>query len=112
VLEFPSGTLQTLESPAAGGARVVRACSGHGAAGWRPLGSLRPNPGYSDELMTVGWMVVDATAANGATETEEASSTARLWSAQTLERALTSLDEAVDGRSVSAWFLARQRGWL
>jgi ADP-ribose pyrophosphatase len=130
VLEFPSGLLQPDESPAAGGARVVRQLTGHGASGWQTLGTLRPNPGYSDELMTLGLMAMEAMEREAVADAErEAAADAeaeegmdgdettgpqasRLWTARALEGALASLDEAVDGRSVSAWFLARQRGGI
>jgi ADP-ribose pyrophosphatase len=110
VLEFPSGVLRVAEAPAAGGARLVRELTGQDGRAWRQLGVLRPNPGYSDEHMTVGMMVVGAGQtvdgppipfdARGATELQRCSPA-------DLDVALMALDQAVDGRCVSAWVLAR-----
>lgn len=118
VLEFPSGTLEPEESPAAGGERLVRWLTGQGGRGWQPLGQLRPNPGYSDELMTLGLMVVETdldTTEPGSGPGERVEDTTlhrRFMTAQALDSALTALEEPVDGRSVSAWCLARRRGSL
>jgi ADP-ribose pyrophosphatase len=118
VLEFPSDTLEPEESPAAGGERLVRWLTGHGGRGWQPLGQLRPNPGYSDELMTLGRMVVETdldTTEPGSgpgPRVEDTTLYRRFMTAQALDSALTDLEEPVDGRSVSAWCLARRRGSL
>ncbi|MEB3333904.1 MAG: NUDIX hydrolase [Cyanobacteriota bacterium] len=113
VWEFPSGTLEPEESPAAGGERLLRELTGHGGQGWRPLGQLRPNPGYSDELMTLGQLIVedgvDRPGADwGAGEGDTPH--CRLLTPQAVEAALSALEEPVDGRSVSAWWLAQRRG--
>lgn len=120
VLEFPSGPLWGEESPAAGGARLLRRLTGHGATDWQSLGALRPNPGYSDERMVLGLMALEvgwaepAEGMEGGTDGEggKGYSSPWPWTIQELEHALASLDEAVDGRTVSAWFLARRRGAL
>ncbi|MFN9630023.1 MAG: NUDIX hydrolase [Cyanobacteriota bacterium] len=116
VLEFPSGTLAPEESPAAAGERLVRRFTGHGGQGWQTLGQLRPNPGYSDELMTLGVMEVERDLdtpepGRGPGEREEDPTLLRrVFTPQELDAALLALEEPVDGRSVSAWCLARRVG--
>ena len=114
VLEFPSGLLRAEESPEAGGARLVRALTGLGCGAWRQLGVLRPNPGYSDELMTVGLLAIDETG-GGHPDPMDASDGGlcqlQRWASHDLENALGTPQEAVDGRCVSAWVLARPH-WI
>jgi len=183
VLEFPASPLEPGESPAAGGERLVRRLTGHGGGPWRVLGELRPNPGYSDERMTLGWMEVEvegkpgpmagqgaggvpsarvgeapgagvgvgvgegkgegeevgdvagvrvgdevgdaARAGEGGGQGEEGEGVTgwrscdsaedadvqrRFCTPRAVEAALSALEEPVDGRSVSAWFLARRVG--
>lgn len=118
LLEFPSGVLLAGESPAEAGARLVRQLTGHGGGTWRGLGVLRPNPGYTDEHMTVGWMAVEGTVGSnqelvggGLEDPAVAGPYAlQLCSPQALEATLSDLEEPVDGRCVSAWFLARHHG--
>ena len=87
------------------------------AAPWEPLGQLRPNPGYSDEQMALGLvrlppqqlpisqrMAIDLLAGDDG-------STGQLLSLSpaALDALLASGDEPLDGRTLTAWFLARRR---
>jgi len=116
VLEFPAGRLEPGESPAAAAARLLRRLTGQGGGTWSPLGQLRPNPGYSDELMTLGWMALEGEAGEVSAEGpsgalgDAGSLQLRRYTPLALEAALSSLEEPGDGRSVSAWFLARRLG--
>jgi len=115
VLEFPSGALGSGESPPEGGARLMRRLTGHGTRGWQSLGVLRPNPGYSDECMTLalvdaeGVEAADGWPADCRLEEEPDGGLLGLWLCmpQALETALTAPEELVDGRCVSAWWLAK-----
>ena len=114
VLEFPSGLLRAEESPQAGGARLVCALTGLGCGGWRQLGVLRPNPGYSDEHMTVGLLAMDEAGERNPDlrdATDGGLCQLQHWSPHDLEMALMAPQEAVDGRCVSAWVLARPH-WI
>ncbi|MEB3194755.1 MAG: NUDIX hydrolase [Cyanobacteriota bacterium] len=110
VLEFPSAVLGVDDSPEAAGVRLVRALTGLGCGGWRALGVLRPNPGYSDEHMTVGLLAMDE-AGEGHSDPMDASDGGlcqlHRCAAHALETALSTPQEAVDGRCVTAWVLAR-----
>ena len=109
VLEFPSGVLMAEESPEVGAARLVGSLTGLGCGAWRQLGVLRPNPGYSDE-------VIHLFLARGLTRLEQPPAgdededlEVLLMEPAELDAAIASGDEALDGKSVTAWFRARQR---
>lgn len=110
VLEFPSGMLMAEESPEDGAARLVGSLTGLGCGAWRQLGVLRPNPGYSDEHMTVGLLAMDE-AGGGKPDPMDSINGGlcqlQRCAAKDLEVTLMGLQEAVDGRCVSAWVLAR-----
>lgn len=87
---------------------------------WEPLGQLRPNPGYSDERMALGLvrLAPQQVPLPNDTASEQASllagddgSTGQLLSLSpaALDAALASGDEPLDGRTLTAWFLARRR---
>jgi len=87
------------------------------AAPWEPLGQLRPNPGYSDEHMALGLVrlgpqrdPLPSDRAAGLLRGDDGS-TGQLVSLSpaALDGALASGDEPLDGRTVTAWFLARCR---
>lgn len=114
VLEFPTGPLGPGEGPAEAGERLMRQLTGSPIKGWQELGVLRPNPGYSDERMTmvlVGTEVEDTDLREGGGSAGEGVEGELLrlekTTPQALDTALMALDEPVDGRCVSAWFLAR-----
>jgi hypothetical protein len=121
VLEFPAGPLASGESPAEGAERLLRDLIGRGDGSWHVLGTLRPNPGYSDERMTLGWLALARGVGAGLPEDGVRRGEGRedppvgvlarlgLWTPQALEAAFSALEEPVDARSVSAWFLARQQ---
>jgi ADP-ribose pyrophosphatase len=114
VWEFPAAPLAAEEAPALGASRLLRDLLGRGEGGWHPLGVLRPNPGYSDERMAIGWLALELESPrNPPLEPEPpAHSTVRqrLCTPAALDAAFSALEEPVDGRSVSAWFLARRGG--
>ena len=129
LLEFPSGRLAAGETAAQAAQRLLDLVLGPNrpgagpaiAAPWEPLGQLRPNPGYSDELMALGLVRLapqqvplpnDNTAAGQANLLRgDDGSTGQLLSLSpaALDAALASGDEPLDGRTLTAWFLARRR---
>ena len=125
LLEFPSGRLAAGETAAQAAQRLLDLVLGPNglgagpaiAAPWEPLGQLRPNPGYSDEQMALGLvrlaprqlplsqrMAIDLLAGDDG-------STGQLLSLSpaALDALLASGDEPLDGRTLTAWFLARRR---
>ena len=128
LLEFPSGRLVAGETVAQAAQRLldqVLGSDGTGAgqpaaAPWEPLGQLRPNPGYSDEGMALGLVRLGPQQATPANDTaagqanllmgDDGSTGQRVsLSAAALDSALASGDEPLDGRTLTAWFLARRR---
>jgi ADP-ribose pyrophosphatase len=125
LLEFPSGRLAAGETAAQAAQRLldlVLAPNGPGAgpaiaAPWEPLGQLRPNPGYSDEQMALGLVRLAPQQAplpndtTGGLLVGDDGSTGQLLnlSPAALDAALASGDEPLDGRTLTAWFLARRR---
>ena len=125
LLEFPSGRLAAGETVAQAAQRLLDRVLGPdgtgagqpAAAPWEPLGQLRPNPGYSDECMALGLVRLGAQQAPPANDTAEGllmgddGSTGQRVSLSpaALDGALASGDEPLDGRTLTAWFLARRR---
>ncbi len=128
LLEFPSGRLAAGETAAQAAQRLLDLVLGPNrpsagpaiAAPWEPLGQLRPNPGYSDELMALGLVRLapqqaplpnDTTAGQPSLLRGDDGSTGQLLSLSpaALDAALASGDEPLDGRTLTAWFLARRR---
>jgi ADP-ribose pyrophosphatase len=125
LLEFPSGRLAAGETVAQAAQRLLDQVLGPNGTGagpaigapWEPLGQLRPNPGYSDEGMALGLVRLGPQQATPANDTAEGllmgddgSTGQRVsLSAAALDSALASGDEPLDGRTLTAWFLARRR---
>jgi ADP-ribose pyrophosphatase len=125
LLEFPSGRLAAGETAAQAAQRLLALLLGPNglgagpaiAAPWEPLGQLRPNPGYSDEQMALGLVRLAPQQAPLPNDTTggllggDDGSTGQLLSLSpaALDAALASGDEPLDGRTLTAWFLARCR---
>jgi ADP-ribose pyrophosphatase len=128
LLDFPSGRLAAGETAAQAAQRLLDLVLGPNrpgagpaiAAPWEPLGQLRPNPGYSDEQMALGLVRLapqqvclpnDTTAGQASLLRGDDGSTGQLlsFSPAALDAALASGDEPLDGRTLTAWFLARRR---
>ena len=128
LLEFPSGRLVAGETADQAAQRLLDLALGPNrpgagpaiAAPWEPLGQLRPNPGYSDEQMALGLVRLapqqvplpnDTAAEQASLLRGDDGSTGQLLnlSPAALDAALASGDEPLDGRTLTAWFLARRR---
>lgn len=123
LLEFPACTLMDRESAPAAAARLIQQLTGQPQGAWQELGVLHPNPGYSDERMMVGRITLgeaegfalqpvgcqlDGSAHGSDNGAHDGGlTTQHRCSPQALEEILSSPEEAVDGRTVSAWLLAR-----
>jgi ADP-ribose pyrophosphatase len=108
ILEFPAGTLEAGEDPRESMARELGEEAGYAAARWDDLGLMLPCPGYSDELIHL-FLARELTplAVRPAGDDDEDLEVLLLEPAE-LDAALASGDEALDGKSVTAWFRARQ----
>ncbi len=108
ILEFPAGTLEEGEEPLASMRRELEEETGYGASRWDPLGALLPCPGYSDEVIHLflarDLIRLDSPPPGDDDEDMEV----LLMEPAELDAALASGDEALDGKSVTAWFRAKQ----
>jgi ADP-ribose pyrophosphatase len=108
LLEFPAGTLDPGEDPLGTMERELQEEAGYAASRWDSLGAMLPCPGYSDE-------VIHLFLARGLTRLEQPPAgdededlEVLLMEPAELDAAITSGNEALDGKSVTAWFRARQ----
>ena len=107
LLEFPAGTLEADEQPLASIQRELGEETGFAAAHWDNLGHLLPCPGYSDEVIHL-FLARQLTPLPEppASDADEDLQVIMLTPAQ-LEERLTSGEESLDAKTVTAWFQAR-----
>ncbi|MYC49592.1 MAG: NUDIX hydrolase [Synechococcus sp. SB0662_bin_14] len=107
LLEFPAGTLETGEQPLASIQRELGEETGFAAARWDSLGHLLPCPGYSDEVihLFLARQLTPLPEPPGH-DADEDLQVITLTPAQ-LEERLTSGEESLDAKTVTAWFQAR-----
>lgn len=112
LLEFPAGTLEEGEDPLGSMKRELGEEAGYSASRWDDLGQLLPCPGYSDEvihLFLARELVSLAERPPG--DADEDLEILHMSPAE-LDVRLASGEEALDGKSVTAWYRARQvLGW-
>jgi ADP-ribose pyrophosphatase len=108
LLEFPAGTLDPGEAPLATMERELQEEAGYRASRWDPLGTMLPCPGYSDEVIHL-FLARDLTRLESppAGDDDEDLEVLLLEPAE-LDRSIASGDDYLDGKSVTAWFRARQ----
>ena len=108
LLEFPAGTLEEGEDPLESMQRELGEEAGYSAARWDSLGPMLPCPGYSDEVihcfLARELMRLEDPPAGDEDEDLEVI----LMSPSELDARLASGDEWLDGKSVTAWFRAKQ----
>ncbi len=108
ILEFPAGTLDAGEDPLTTMRRELQEEAGYSAERWDPLGAMLPCPGYSDEVIHLFLArELSALAVPPAGDDDE-DLEVLLLEPEALDAALASGDEALDGKSVTAWYRARQ----
>ena len=108
LLEFPAGTLDPGETPLSTMQRELQEEAGYSASRWDPLGVMLPCPGYSDEVIHL-FLARDLPplAEQPAGDDDEDLEVVLLEPAE-LDAALAGGDEYLDGKSVTAWYRARQ----
>ena len=108
LLEFPAGTLEEGEDPLESMQRELGEEAGYSAARWDSLGPMLPCPGYSDEVihcfLARNLMRLEHPPAGDDDEDLEVI----LMTPSELDARLASGDEWLDGKSVTAWFRAKQ----
>jgi len=108
LLEFPAGTLDEGEDPLTTMERELQEEAGYSASRWESLGAMVPCPGYSDEVIHL-FLARDLTPlAEPPAGDDDEDMEVLLMEPGELDAVLASGDEALDGKSVTAWFRARQ----
>ena len=108
LLEFPAGTLEDGEDPLESMQRELGEEAGYSAARWDPLGPMLPCPGYSDEVIHCFLARELTPLENPPAGDDDVDLEVVLMSPEALDTALASGNEWLDGKSVTAWFRAKQ----
>ena len=108
ILEFPAGTLEPGEQPQPAMERELQEEAGYSAMQWDALGMLLPCPGYSDEVIHCFLARELTPLENPPAGDDDEDLEVVLMSPEALDAALASGDEWLDGKSVTAWFRAKQ----
>ncbi len=108
ILEFPAGTLEKGEDPLTAMKRELAEEAGYEAKQWDFLGEMLPCPGYSDEIIHL-FLARDLNQIINKPEGDEDEDLEILhYSKEELDKALSSGNEALDGKSITAWYRACQ----
>jgi ADP-ribose pyrophosphatase len=108
LLEFPAGTLDEGEDPLATMERELQEEAGYSASRWDSLGAMVPCPGYSDEVIHLFLARELTPLEEPPAGDDDEDMEVLLMEPGELDAVLASGDEALDGKSVTAWFRARQ----
>jgi ADP-ribose pyrophosphatase len=106
--EFPAGTLDPGETPLSTMQRELQEEAGYSASCWDALGAMLPCPGYSDEVIHL-FLARDLTELRErpAGDDDEDLEVVLMTPAE-LDAAIASGNEYLDGKSITAWFRAKQ----
>ncbi len=108
ILEFPAGTLEDGEEPLTSMKRELAEEAGYKASRWDYLGAMLPCPGYSDEKIHL-FLARDLTTINNRPPGDEDEDIEVLhMSKKELDNCLSSGNELLDGKTVTAWYRACQ----
>jgi ADP-ribose pyrophosphatase len=108
LLEFPAGTLDEGEDPLSTMERELQEETGYAASRWDPLGAMLPCPGYSDEVIHLFLARDLRRLPNPPAGDADEDLEVLLMEPAALDAAIASGDEALDGKSITAWYRARQ----
>ena len=108
LLEFPAGTLEDGEDPLMSMQRELGEEAGYSAARWDALGPMLPCPGYSDEVIHCFLARDLAPLENPPAGDDDEDLEVLLMSPEELDAQLASGNEWLDGKSVTAWYRAKQ----
>ncbi len=108
ILEFPAGTLDEGEDPLTTMRRELQEEAGYSAERWDPLGTMLPCPGYSDEVIHLFLARQLSPLSERPPGDDDEDLEVLTMTPAELDAALASGDEYLDGKSLAAWFRARQ----
>ncbi len=108
VLEFPAGTLEEGEDPLTSMKRELAEEAGYLASRWDSLGAMLPCPGYSDEVIHL-FLARDLKKLDLKPPGDQDEDIEILHlNKEELDHYLFSHEEALDGKSIAAWYRARK----
>ena len=108
ILEFPAGTLEENEDPLRSIQRELGEEAGYKAAAWDPLGIMTPCPGYSNEIIHM-FLARDLVELKDKPCGDDDEDIEILHlSKNELNQFISSGDELLDGKSLTAWYRAQQ----
>ncbi|AAP99363.1 MULTISPECIES: NUDIX hydrolase [Prochlorococcus] len=108
ILEFPAGTLEPNEAPLKTIQRELQEESGYKASKWDSLGVVMPCPGYSDEIIHLYLArEIEPLLKQPSGDEDEDIEVLEMTTSE-LEDCIASGNEALDGKSVTAWHRACQ----
>ena len=108
LLEFPAGTLEIGETPITSIKREIQEESGYKAEKWDELGALVNAPGYSDEVIHL-FLARDLSKLNNQVKGDlDEDIEVLLMEPESLDNLISSGNEILDAKTVTAWFRAKQ----
>ena len=108
ILEFPAGTLETGEDPLNSMKRELAEEAGYSANKWTNLGKMLPCPGYSDEIINM-FLAQDLVELEERPDGDEDEDLEVLhMSPKEVDESLFNNNEALDGKTIAAWFRAKK----
>ncbi|PSB07948.1 NUDIX hydrolase [filamentous cyanobacterium CCP2] len=107
LLEFPAGTVEPSEDPAATIRREIEEETGYRAHQWRSLGKFFLAPGYSDEII-YAFLAQDLEELEVLPDRDEDEDIeVVLMTPQEFEQAILAATPSIDAKSISSYMLAR-----
>ena len=108
LLEFPAGTLEIGETPLNSIKREIQEETGFSAEKWDRLGSLVNAPGYSDEVIHL-FLARELSKLNSEVKGDlDEDIEVLMMDPEELDNLISSGDEILDAKTVTAWFRAKQ----
>ena len=108
LLEFPAGTLEIGETPINSIKRELQEEAGFKAEKWDELGALVNAPGYSDEVIHL-FLARDLSKLKSKVEGDlDEDIKVLILEPDELDHLISSGDEILDAKTVTAWFRAKQ----
>ena len=108
LIEFPAGTLEIGETPINSIKREIQEESGYKAEKWDELGALVNAPGYSDEVIHL-FLARDLSKLQNKVKGDlDEDIEVLLMEPENLDNLISSGNEILDAKTVTAWFRAKQ----
>jgi len=108
LLEFPAGTLEINETPIISIKREIQEETGYKAEKWDELGTLVPAPGYADEEIFL-FLARDLRKLKSPVKGDlDEDIEVLIMDPEKLDNVISSGEEILDAKTVTAWFRAKQ----